>query len=218
MKYYAVRQGRQPGIYESWTTCREQTQGYSGAVFKSFETLDAAQEYLRQAPDKVPVKEKLPCAYIDGSYSRKSGRYGYGGFIFTGTEYHIIQGAGDAADYLRYRNITGEVRGAIEVMRQAVQLGIAELSLYYDYAGIEKWATGEWTCKTALSRYYRDYYQRRRDLLAVHFIAVKGHTGVEGNELADLLAKEAAGAGLRKKDVETLRAFRDRAGQPPGCE
>lgn len=114
---------------------------------------------------------------------------------------------------MQYRNITGEVRGAIEVIKTAIQLGIAEINLYYDYAGIEQWAVGEWESKTPLSQYYRDYYQRRRDLLTVHFIHVDGHSGIYGNEIADYLAKEAAGVQLRKKDIEALEAFRNKAAQ-----
>ena len=35
-KYYAVKNGRQTGIFESWAECEEQVKGFSGAVYKSF--------------------------------------------------------------------------------------------------------------------------------------------------------------------------------------
>lgn len=35
-KIYAVRKGKQTGIFESWPKCQEQIQGVSGAVYKSF--------------------------------------------------------------------------------------------------------------------------------------------------------------------------------------
>ena len=211
MKYYAVRTGKQPGIYESWTECREQTHGFSGAVFKAFEDKEAAELFLNEtAPERI-INKALPFAFIDGSFNRGKGLYSYGGFIFTGTEYRIIQGTGDAADYMQYRNITGEIRGALEIIKTAVQLEIKELNLYHDYAGIEKWITGEWDCKTKLSQYYRAYYEKRRGRLKVNFVNVKGHTGIEGHEIADYLAKEAAGAKLRKKDVKALAEFREAA-------
>lgn len=37
-KFYAVRVGRVPGIYESWEECKINTHGFSGSVFKSFKT------------------------------------------------------------------------------------------------------------------------------------------------------------------------------------
>lgn len=43
-KYYAVMKGRQPGIYTTWKKCEEQVKGFSGAIFKSFSTLQEAEE------------------------------------------------------------------------------------------------------------------------------------------------------------------------------
>lgn len=46
-KYYAVRKGRAPGIYQSWEACAAQVTGYPGAVYKSFESRDQAERFLR---------------------------------------------------------------------------------------------------------------------------------------------------------------------------
>ena len=43
-KYYAVRQGKVPGIYESWDACRAQVHGYSQAIYKSFPTREEAEK------------------------------------------------------------------------------------------------------------------------------------------------------------------------------
>ena len=50
--------------------------------------------------------------------------------------------------------------------------------------------------------------QRITDRITIHFVKVKGHTGIEGNELADILAKEAVGVKLRKKDVRAIDDFK----------
>ena len=34
--YYAVKKGREPGIYESWDECKKMVMGYSGAIYKKF--------------------------------------------------------------------------------------------------------------------------------------------------------------------------------------
>ncbi|KAJ3108279.1 hypothetical protein HK100_003461 [Physocladia obscura] len=45
-KFYAVRVGRNTGVYSSWDDCRKQVKGFSGAEYKSFKTFPEAQSYL----------------------------------------------------------------------------------------------------------------------------------------------------------------------------
>lgn len=45
-KYYAVRQGKVPGVYGTWEECKAQVHGYSGAVYKSFPTAEEAMMYV----------------------------------------------------------------------------------------------------------------------------------------------------------------------------
>ncbi len=46
-KFYVVWKGRQKGIFSSWEECAAQVVGYPGAVYKAFETLDAAERALQ---------------------------------------------------------------------------------------------------------------------------------------------------------------------------
>ncbi len=45
-KFYAVKQGRTPGIYNTWADCQKQVTGFSGAIYKSFPTAQQAAEYM----------------------------------------------------------------------------------------------------------------------------------------------------------------------------
>lgn len=47
-KYYAVRDGRSPGIYSTWDECKQNVNGYSGAKFKSFSTLEEANRFVNE--------------------------------------------------------------------------------------------------------------------------------------------------------------------------
>ncbi len=45
-KYYVVKKGLVPGIYLSWPECKKNIDGYSGAVYKGFMTLEEAEAYM----------------------------------------------------------------------------------------------------------------------------------------------------------------------------
>uniref|UniRef100_A0A6S8B204 Ribonuclease H n=1 Tax=Aplanochytrium stocchinoi TaxID=215587 RepID=A0A6S8B204_9STRA len=52
-KYYAVRKGRKPGIYLTWTECETQVKGFRGAQFKSFKTESDAHQYIRELNSSI---------------------------------------------------------------------------------------------------------------------------------------------------------------------
>ena len=70
-KFYAVRKGRETGVFNSWAECSRQINGFSGAEYKSFKTAAEAMDYVMGGQKKAPVtnyssKEKV-YAYVDGS-------------------------------------------------------------------------------------------------------------------------------------------------------
>ena len=192
-KYYAVKKGKKPGVYRTWDECKAQTDGYSGAIFKSFKTKEEAEAFI---DDRKEDKMPQVYAFVDGSFNVKTGVYGYGGFLFDGQDKYILSGSGDDAEMATMRNVAGEILGSMAAVEKAIELGIKELSIYYDYMGIEMWATGAWKRNKEGTVAYHEYMNSVRDKIQINFIKVKGHSGVEGNEEADILAKKAVGVIL----------------------
>lgn len=47
MKYYAVRNGRASGVYNTWSDCESQVKGFAGNQYKSFASREAAEAYVK---------------------------------------------------------------------------------------------------------------------------------------------------------------------------
>ena len=76
-KFYAVKKGRETGIFLTWEECEKQVKGFKGALFKSFINKQDALDYLQETPINNNVLNGL-IAYVDGSYNIKTKVYGYG--------------------------------------------------------------------------------------------------------------------------------------------
>lgn len=193
-KYYAVRVGKTPGIYFTWDDCKAMVEGYPGAKYKSFSSLAEAEAFLEGVSCSQETQvEMKPYAFVDGSYNVATGVYGYGGFLVSNAQKHILQGAGDEEEMASMRNVAGEILGSMAAVEKALELGLKELVIYYDYMGIEMWATGAWKRNKAGTIAYYEFMQNIKSQIVITFEKVKGHSGIEGNEEADRLAKEAVG-------------------------
>lgn len=49
-KFYVVWKGHKPGIYNSWDECKTQINGFTGAVYKSFEDKTIAEKAFKSKP------------------------------------------------------------------------------------------------------------------------------------------------------------------------
>ena len=51
-KFYVVWVGKEPGIYTGWGDCKKQVEGYNGAKYKGFPTLELAQAAFHDNHEK----------------------------------------------------------------------------------------------------------------------------------------------------------------------
>lgn len=192
-KFYAVKKGKKTGIFSTWDECKEQVTGFKGAVYKSFKTLSEAEAFLERNEEKIENIEEVDgvYAYIDGSFDRINGIYGSGVVIVDGDKKHEYKHAGNREDYAQLHNVAGELEAAKFVMWYAVDKKIKEITLFYDYQGIEAWAVGDWKANLPYTQDYVKFYNKVKTAVKVNFVKVKAHTGIELNEVVDKLAKEA---------------------------
>lgn len=190
--FYAVKNGRETGIFESWAECEKQIKGYSGAEFKKFKEFAAAEKYL--STDSINDKKSDDLnglhAYIDGSYSEKTAEAGYGAVIlYNGEIKHTI--SGKSKKYIDMRNVAGELFAAGMAVKWAIDNRYKEITLHYDYSGIAAWVQGEWQTKQEGTRNYKNYMDTLKEKIVVKFVKVKSHSGDIYNNMADELAKKA---------------------------
>ena len=135
-KFYAVKIGKNPGVYQTWDQCNEQVKGYTGAKYKSFTNLTDAENYINdecineQEVSKnnssiedinTDIEEKINnlsddeiIAFVDGSYNKEAEKVGFGVIIIgKGREissyYNSFDGKKDK-DLIPLRNVVGELK------------------------------------------------------------------------------------------------------------
>jgi len=218
-KYYAVRCGVKPGIYETWAECETQTKGFSGAQFQSFGSMAEAEKYMlgeqnviteptnseskasiEQISDEVEeeirvLSEDEVIAFVDGSYSSTEQKSGFGVIIIDNkgirTPLYKAFTKQLSADFLELRNVAAELEGVKEAIKWAIAYKKTRIKIYYDYEGIGKWADGSWRAKRDITRQYVTFLKDKRALITIEFCKVPAHSGIEYNEMADKLAKNS---------------------------
>lgn len=217
-KFYGVKKGKITGVFNNWDDCKASVDGYPGAEYKGFATLEEAKAYVgtsasgtMTSSDVVPnLSGECLLAYVDGSYDDSIKKYAFGCvFLLHDGRIFIEYGNGDNEQSLQHRNVTGEMLGAMYAVRTAMMNGYKEIEICFDYQGIEKWVTGEWRSKTELTQKYAMSMKEWSRSIRIKFTKVAAHTNVKYNELADQLAKKGLTEGngvpkVRKLEELTL--------------
>lgn len=203
-KFYVVKVGRKPGIYKNWTECKKQVDGFSGAVYKSFLNIVEAEAYLwgtkleNEKRDVIIDSNEL-YAYVDGSYSDEFQTYSYGCVIIRNNQ--IVQklsGNEQKSEYIEMRNVAGELLGAMNAVKWAIEKGYPAVKIFHDYEGIARWPNNEWKANKEGTKEYVEFIKNSRKVIEISFEKVKGHSGDTYNDMADMLAKDALKVNMKK--------------------
>lgn len=226
-KYYAVTVGRTPGLYTTWDDAKAQVEGFSGAKYKGFPDVESAAKFIAQFNSGVDAvqqtEEELPKKvyagrhtniFVDGSYNADTNEYGYGVYVDDEKSPKIFSGKGMCQ--AGGRNIEGEIQAATIALQYAEQCGKYDsVTIYHDLEHIGAIGDHKWKAGTEYTRDYGALVDKiRHNGLAVDFEHVKGHTGVQGNEYVDKLAKIGCGIPLRQGERDLINTLRNVDGFP----
>ncbi|WP_322171161.1 ribonuclease H family protein [Acutalibacter caecimuris] len=197
-KFYAVRVGREgQKIYTSWDACKKQVQGMGGAVYKSFPTLEEAENFLQGwEAGKEPAPETPwdgAVAYVDGSFDKRTGEFSCGAVLFWQGEQVEFSEKFVDPEMAQMHNVAGEIMGVLTVLAYCQEQGIPGVEIHHDYEGLGRWADGSWKANRAGTQRYAAACQAFAQRMKLRFVKVKGHSGDQYNDMADSLARQALG-------------------------
>ncbi|MRN06732.1 RNase HI [Lactobacillus sp. 0.1XD8-4] len=214
-KYYVVKKGRQPGIYQTWAECQKQVSGYPNARFKSFKTLKEANDWLNNQTPQLLSKGKAsnsfpPNAirlYTDGgsrNHGNKLGQHvksndkaAWAYLIQNGEQVYT-----DTAGEYGATNNKMEVTALLQALNKLIELGLQEMPIiatldsHYVLDPLMKgwlsgWQRRGWKTAGGTTVANQELWQALVKILPkfsnLHFEWTKGHSVNVGNNRVDEL-------------------------------
>lgn len=196
-KFYAVKNGRQTGVFTTWEECQKQTSGHRNATFKSFSTREEAEMYVK---GERTLKVADQCSiFTDGSHQRAEDYLGIGAWCRYEDESYELSMKVDRVLLDSYgvpkesacSNPTAELVAFTEVLRRFKGRELLKPVVFFsDFIGVKNWMEGSWKATephiVAILREAKLLKETIKGDINIEW--VKGHSGNEANEQADRLA------------------------------
>ncbi len=185
---------------------KEIARGFNLIEILSFKHIEKAQRFIKTyvkyrsnayyvhiREERIENKDICADIYVDGSYRDGDKSYSYGYIILAnGKMLSEKNKRVKENNWVKYRNVAGELSGAIDALKEAVNLGFKKVRLYYDFDGIEIFSKNkDINIYNEVGMAYFDEYNKVKKLLNVEFVKVKAHSDNKLNNYVDELAKKA---------------------------
>lgn len=130
--------------------------------------------------------------YVDGSFMVDKKNYSYGLVVVKQNQVLYEEcGIGDDEEAISLRNVSGEVMGAMKAVEYALKQNYEQITICFDYQGVESWALGTWKRNNRITQGYHEFMKNQMKKIKINFKKIKGHSGDKYNDMADSLAKRA---------------------------
>lgn len=147
---------------------------------------------MRQIPNITGFTNDELIIYTDGSFNNKNGT-GYGFLICDSKNNIIVESYGhlDEKKFISHRNVYGEIIGCMRAINFCIKhTDCKKIKIFADYKGVECWANETWKRNKELTITYNKFIKNVRSSgYKINILHVDGHSGIDGNERADELAK-----------------------------
>ena len=167
-KFYVVWKGRTPGVYDNWEACKQEIDGFAGALYKGFPNQASAEAAYAQGPsafvkrnadglDLAAGKGKQPLGLppfsvfvaVDAACSGNPGKMEYQGvFVDVGTQPPTTTQLFKSPVFENGTNNIGEFLAIVHALAWMKQKRV-QYPLYSDSVNAQKWVR-EKQCKTKL--------------------------------------------------------------------
>ena len=206
--FYSVHKGQNKGIYNTWSECKEQIDGYSKPVFKKFDNQLDAQYFLENGytdkKQEINVPKGYYIVYTDGSCKKLENNIKAG--------YGIYFGKNDSRNCSKRFNLENPTNNRAELLAILECLKIIEkeknpyvimTDSKYSIESVTKyalkWETNDWKTIDGENVKNRELiepiYKILKDNSNIEMRHLNSHTGYgdkysEGNKCADKLAND----------------------------
>lgn len=234
VKYYAVRNGRCPGVYTDVNEYRNQVDGFHGYIARVFYNEKEANDFVvGRITDTELRKERsrkmsaISCAlskenknnidprcgttqivaYVDGSHDDNLNKCGYGVVLIAGDDKEILlYGYDKEASKTGLRSVASEISGCMAAIEWAMKKKVKKLTIVCDCFKAIQSATDS---RNPLNRFIYKYATMYQNALAkgvdIHFRKIDGHVGNQYNELADALSRFSINKNIKHQLREKIK-------------